>query len=112
MARNNCSALAADVALLFGRGGGTGGVYEDYWDVEEPTQKDFFLEHKLAAKFVRCNVYDVQLDREVFPDVEYTDIGKLTVHFGAAQEAGKRFKFVVTYHGEKDDSTGSGLEEG
>lgn len=106
MARfNNCSATAADIALLCGYGGGGGetGVYEDYWDVEEPTQKDFFLEHKLAAKFVRCNVYDVQLDREVFPDVEYTGIGKLTVHFGAAQEVGKRFKFVVTYHGEKDE---------
>lgn len=97
-----CNGLAADLALLCGNGGGAGGVYEDYWEVTEPTQTDFYLEHKLAAKFVRCNVYDVQLEREVFPDVEYTGIGKLTVHFGSAQEVGKRFKFVVTYHGESD----------
>lgn len=105
MARNNCNALAADLALLCGHSGGGAdvGVYQDYWEVEDPTQKDFFLEHNFAAKFVRCNVYDVQLDCEIFPNVEYTDIGKLTVHFAEAPGAGKRFKFIVTYHGETEE---------
>lgn len=79
------------------------GVYQDTWDVTEPTQKDFPLVHGLGAKFLRCNVYDLDLNCEVFPNVEYTGIGRLTVHFAAAPGAGKRFKFVVSYHGETDN---------
>lgn len=79
------------------------GVYQDYWDVLEPTQKDFVIDHPFNAKFVRCNVYDTEIDREVITDVRYDRIGRLTVRFAEAPGVGKRFKIVITYHGETDE---------
>lgn len=101
MARfNNCNATAADIALFCGSGSSGGGAEEYYWDVTEQTQKDFVIEHGFGAKFLRCNVYDVDGGYEVFPAITYEGVGRLTVRFAEAPGNGKRFKIVITYHGE------------
>lgn len=105
MARNNCSALAADF-LLFGRrcDGGGGGCENYEWEItpENEGQRTYYIQHGFGAKFLRCNVYDVDAECEVFPAIQFHGVGMLTVFFAEPPAVGQKFKIVITYHGESD----------
>lgn len=103
MAKYCNSPSAADLLLFGGKGSGVHNAEEYYWDVTEATQRDFVIEHGFGAKFLRCNVYDVIEGYEVFPAITYEGIGRLTVRFADAPGEGKKFKIIITYHGETDE---------
>ena len=104
-----CNGLAADLALLCGRGSG-GGAENYTWEITEDNvgQNVYYIQHGFGAKFLRCNVYDLDADCEVFSAINYEGVGLLSVGFAAPPAVGKKFKIVITYHGESDEAGSTG----
>ena len=99
------SPIAADLALLTGEKWNNGGAENYTWEIREDNagQNVYYIQHGFGAKFLRCNVYDLDADCEVFPAINYEGIGLLSVGFAAPPAVGKKFKIVITYHGETDE---------
>ena len=99
------SPIAADLALLTGEKWNTGGAENYTWEIREDNagQNVYYIQHGFGAKFLRCNVYDLDADCEVFPAINYEGVGLLSVGFAAPPAVGKKFKIVITYHGETDE---------
>ncbi len=109
MARSNCSALAADLALLCGhRGGGDGCAYVDKEICVRDSdvgRSDFEITNPFDAQFTEVFVYDEDAERRVFTAVNYPKAGRVKIAFSSPPRVGQRFLVRIINHGNEVESS-------